>query len=117
MFAHLAAATLALVPCEHHVDFSGWKGGAYAKFGIVVIKCNGTRHESEVELFEGSNAEDARDLTTDAILKTFKVPFRAVGKEGFVIDCAAKSGVRSVRFVPKGWAPLVTTVPVVPKKK
>lgn len=116
MFAHIAAAVLALVPCEHHVDFSGWKGGANARYGIVVTTCAGKRHASEVELFDGSNAEDACS-TTRAVLEAFKVPFRAVGKEGFVIEPAAKSGIRSIQFVPKGWAPLVTVVPVVPKAK
>jgi hypothetical protein len=116
VFAHIAAASLALVPCEHHVDFFGWKGGANARYGIVVTTCDGKRHASEVELFDGSNAEDACSATR-AVLETFKVPFRAVGNEGFVIESTAKSGIRSIQFVPKGWAPLVTTVPVVPKKK
>lgn len=116
MLQLVIAGSLALVPCEHHVDFSGWKGGAYAKFGIIVTKCDGTRLQSEVELFDGSNAETA-DGTTRAVLEAFKVSFRRVGKEGFVIEPAAKSGIRSIQFVPKGWAPVVTVVPVVPKKK
>lgn len=115
MLAHVVSASLALVPCEWHIDCSGWNGAVLAQFDVIVTGADGKVIKGGVEVNPGSTAEDARDALC-TIFGSYELRFRRTGTVGLVLEGTAKAGVRSVKFVPKGWAPLVSAVPVLPKK-
>jgi hypothetical protein len=112
-----AIATAALlIPAERHIDFSGWPGAATVQFDVRVTAMDGTVYKTSVELFPGSDAEDARGLLW-AGLKNAGYRGHTVGKGILVLEASKKSPIRSVEFTSKGWKPDVRAVLKVPEKK
>jgi hypothetical protein len=105
-----------MIPCEYHIDCSGWVGVARVEFDVRVTAADGTVFTTGVELLPGSTAVHARDLIWLG-LERAGWRGRLVGKGILVLEGSKGSAVRSVEFKGKDWKPDVRWVPLAPDKK
>ena len=111
-----AVSAVFLLPCEYHIDFSGWHGAAMVEFDVRVTSKEGTIYETTIQLAPGATVIQARDLLWFA-LKRDGWRGHTVGKGILVLEGSKKSAIRSVEFTSKNWKPDVRWMPLPPEKK
>lgn len=114
--AFAIASALLAVPCEYHIDCSGWPGGATNEFEVRITALDGTTYTSGVELLPESTVATARDLIWFGLERKGWRGYPA-GKGILVLQGSQKSAIRSVEFKSKGWKPDVRLVLTAPAKK
>jgi hypothetical protein len=109
-------AAFHLIPCEYHIDCSGWPGVVATEVHVRITTADGAVFMHTSNYQPAATPEDVRDVLAYR-LGEGGFHGRPIGKTIHVLEGAKKSAVRSIEFTSEGWKPDVRWVPLVPDKK